>query len=136
MRTALLLRKLLACERGLVEAYGDVLRRGGRTPAELELLTRGVEAHQEHARQLGEQLRLLDEPPPEDGDDLWVAGVDDPHALLIAEQVSHDTWHDALLDFPEAIAETFAKRIGDDHHELMRAWEALLATAAEPSITL
>ena len=136
MRLALLLRKLLACERGLVNAYGDALRRGGHSQAELELLTRGVQAHQSHAQMLGERLRLLDEPPPDDADDLWVASAAGLHGLMVAEQTSHDTYHDALSDVPEDFGETDVARIVHDHHELMRAWEALLAATAEPSITL
>src|SRR5689334_15239967 len=119
MRTALLLRKLLACERGLVESYGDALRRGGRSVPEQELLARGVLAHQEHARLLGERLRTLGEPPPEQGDDLWVTDSEDLRALLDAEQTSHDTWHDALLDFPPELADGDLARIVRDHHELM-----------------
>ena len=136
MRLALLLRKLLACERGLVEGYGDALRRGGHSQAEMELLTRAVQAHQAHAQLLGERVRALGEEPPENRDDLWISDTKDLRGLMYAEQTSHDTYHDALLDFPEEFAQGDAERIVHDHHELMRAWEALLASIAEPSVTL
>jgi hypothetical protein len=136
MRLALLLRKLLACERGLVDAYGDALRRGGHSLAEMELMTRAVQAHQMHAQLLGERVRVLGEEPPENRDDLWINETRDLRGLMYAEQTSHDTYHDALLDFPEEFAQTDAERIVKDHRELMRAWEELLASSAEPSVTL
>src|SRR5438132_4575562 len=68
----ILLRNLLACERGLLEAYAEALRRGGRSVAEQELLARGWAAHQEHARLLGQRLQAIGELPPELRDDLWV----------------------------------------------------------------
>src|SRR5262245_37713328 len=48
----ILLRNLLACERGLIEAYADALRRGDRSPRETELMTAAMEAHGRHARML------------------------------------------------------------------------------------
>src|SRR5215470_1420029 len=60
----ILLRNLLACERGLVEGYSRALRKGGRSPRETELMTSALEVHQRHARILGERLATLGEPPP------------------------------------------------------------------------
>jgi len=137
MRVAwILLRNLLACERGLLEGYAQALRKGDRSARETELITRAIEAHQGHARILGERLATLGEHPPELADDLWIADPDDPRALLYAEQTSHDTWHDALLDFAPEFADGDAQCILREHHELMRAWEALLAVDAEPSVTV
>jgi hypothetical protein len=134
--TWILLRNLLACERGLVEGYSRALRKSGRSPRETELMTAAMEAHQRHARILGERLARLGEPPPELADDLWITDPDDPRALMYSEQASHDTWHDALLDFPPEFADGDARHIVHEHHELMRAWEALLAVDAEPSVTV
>src|SRR2546428_469223 len=56
MRLAwMLLRNLLACERGLLEGYAEALSRGGKSPREAELLAAGPEAHQRQAPFLGGQ---------------------------------------------------------------------------------
>jgi hypothetical protein len=118
---------LLACERGLLRAYesasGDPFGAG-------HILARGSELHREHVRWLS---AAMDKPLEREDtiDGAWVH----KSAFLLSEMVSHATWHDALSDLSPEVARYAVERLLPEHHELLRAWEAIADSTVESSVT-
>jgi len=120
------LARLLACERGLLDAY----TRGKFSSAPHDLVTLGRELHAKH---LGSLVALVVERGfcvPQELDDGWIRG----RTLAQAEQLSHETWHDALLDLEPTVARCVRDNLLPDHLQLLRRWQAATEQPLEPDI--